>query len=81
MITKINTSTVSPIDSNLTSGENKSYWTDSTQPIIFEKLQENIDTDILIIGGGISGLTTAYCLLKAGRKIILVRISSRCNFV
>ena len=72
MITKIHTSTVNPIDSNLTSGENKSYWTDSTQPIIFEKLQENIDTDILIIGGGISGLTTAYCLLKAGRKIILV---------
>jgi len=61
-----------PIDSNITSGENKSFWTASTQPIIFEKLKQNIEIDILIIGGGISGLTTAYCLLKAGRKIILV---------
>ena len=61
-----------PIDSNITSGENKSYWIASTQPIVFEKLQQDIDTDVLIVGGGIAGLTTAYCLLKAGRKIILV---------
>jgi len=68
----MNTSATEPIDSNYTSGENKSFWTTSTQPIIFEKLQQHIETDILIIGGGISGLTTAYCLLKAGRKIVLV---------
>jgi len=61
-----------PIESNITSGKNKSFWTASTKPIIFEKLKQNSETDILIIGGGISGLTTAYCLLKAGRKIILV---------
>ncbi len=66
------TATYHPFDSNITSGENKSFWTASMQPIIFEKLQQNIDTDILIIGGGIAGLTTAYCLLKAGRKITLV---------
>ena len=66
------TSASEPIDSNITSGENKSFWTASTQPIVFEKLQQNIETDILIVGGGIAGLTTAYCLLKAGRKIILV---------
>jgi glycine/D-amino acid oxidase-like deaminating enzyme/nitrite reductase/ring-hydroxylating ferredoxin subunit len=66
------TSPSQPIDSNVTSGENKSFWTASTEPIIFEKLNQNIETDILIVGGGISGLTTAYCLLKAGRKIVLV---------
>ena len=68
----MNSYTSVPIDSNLTSGENKSFWTASTEPIIFEKLKQNIETDILIVGGGIAGLTTAYCLLKAGRKIILV---------
>jgi len=68
----MNTSASEPIDSNITSGENKSFWTASTKPIIFEKLKQNIETDILIVGGGISGLTTAYCLLKAGRKVILV---------
>ncbi len=66
------TSTYEQIDGNITSGKNKSFWTDSSLPIIFEKLQQNIETDILIVGGGIAGLTTAYCLLKAGRKIILV---------
>ncbi len=68
----MNISGSEPIDSNITSGNNKSFWTDSTSPIIFEKLQQNIEADILIVGGGIAGLTTAYCLLKAGRKIILV---------
>ncbi|MCY7408638.1 MAG: FAD-dependent oxidoreductase [Chitinophagales bacterium] len=68
----MNTLALEPIDGNITSGENKSFWTASTHPIIFEKLKQNIETDILIVGGGIAGLTTAYCLLKAGRKIILV---------
>jgi siroheme synthase (precorrin-2 oxidase/ferrochelatase) len=68
----MNTSSSEPIDSNITSGENRSFWTASTKPIIFEKLNQSIETDILIVGGGISGLTTAYCLLKAGRKIVLV---------
>ncbi len=61
-----------PIDSNVTSGKNKSFWTASTAPIIFGKLNQDIETDVLIIGGGISGLTTAYCLLKAGRDVVLV---------
>lgn len=66
------TSAPQPIDSNITSGKNKSFWTSSTKPIIFERLKQNIDTDILIVGGGIAGLTTAYCLLKAGRKVVVV---------
>jgi glycine/D-amino acid oxidase-like deaminating enzyme/nitrite reductase/ring-hydroxylating ferredoxin subunit len=56
----------------MTSGENISYWIDSIKPFEFETLNENIDADVLIIGGGIAGLTTAYCLLKAGKKITLV---------
>lgn len=42
------------------------------KPIAFEKLNQDINTDILVIGGGISGLSTAYCLAKEGRKVILV---------
>jgi glycine/D-amino acid oxidase-like deaminating enzyme/nitrite reductase/ring-hydroxylating ferredoxin subunit len=56
----------------ITSGENISYWLDSVSPLEFERLNENLDVDILIVGGGIAGLTTAYLLLKAGRKITLV---------
>lgn len=56
----------------ITSGENISYWIDSVKPIEFETLNKDINTDILIVGGGIAGLSVAYCLLKAGRKITLV---------
>ena len=56
----------------VTSGETISYWIDSVKPLEFETLEKNIDTDVLIIGAGIAGLTTAYQLLKAGRKITLV---------
>ena len=56
----------------LTSGENISYWIDSVKPIEYKSLKEDKTTDVLIVGGGLAGITTAYCLLKAGRKIILV---------
>jgi len=55
----MNTSTINPIDTNITIGQNKSFWNASTEPIIFEKLNQNLETDILIVGGGITGLTTA----------------------
>jgi glycine/D-amino acid oxidase-like deaminating enzyme/nitrite reductase/ring-hydroxylating ferredoxin subunit len=56
----------------LTSGENISYWIDSVKPFEFSSLDRDVETDVLVIGGGIAGLTTAYCLLKTGRKVIVV---------
>ncbi len=61
-----------PINSSRTSGEHQSYWIASSQPIIFERVIQPISTDVLIIGGGISGLSTAYCLARAGRLVTLV---------
>jgi len=57
---------------SVTSGENISYWIDSVKPVEYTQLKEDKNTDVLIIGGGLAGITTAYCLLKAGKKIILV---------
>lgn len=68
----MNTSNSGPINSNTTSGENQSYWIFSEESIIFKKLKKNIETDVLIIGGGIAGLTTAFCLAKAGKQVTLV---------
>ena len=56
----------------VTSGSNLSYWFSAIKPLAFEKLNQNVTTDILVIGGGIAGLTSAYCLAKQGRKVILV---------
>lgn len=61
-----------PINPNITSGENRSYWTLSANPIIFQKLQKPVETDVLVVGGGISGLTAAYSLAQAGVKVTLV---------
>lgn len=58
--------------SSITSGENVSFWIDSTPIISCGKPYKDIETDVLVIGGGIGGLTTAYKLLKAGKKVVLV---------
>ncbi|HUQ67282.1 MAG TPA: FAD-dependent oxidoreductase [Flavitalea sp.] len=56
----------------ITSGEHISFWIQSLSPVAFPELNENRKTDVLIIGGGLAGITSAYCLLKAGKKVILV---------
>ncbi|KQW99601.1 FAD-dependent oxidoreductase [Flavobacterium sp. Root420] len=58
--------------SSITSGDNVSFWIDSTQIISCNIPDQDIETEVLIIGGGIAGLTTAYKLLKAGKKIVMV---------
>ena len=57
---------------SLTSGENISYWTQSVEPLQFEQLSQDINAEVLIVGGGIAGLTTGYLLAKAGRQVVLV---------
>jgi glycine/D-amino acid oxidase-like deaminating enzyme len=38
-----------------------------------EPLEENLDTDIVVIGGGIAGVTTAYFLLtKTDKRVVLL---------
>ncbi len=69
----VNTPSPEPVNDNITSGENLSFWfSSSEQRLAFKQLNQDIETDILVIGGGISGLTTAYCLAKQGRKVTLV---------
>ena len=69
----LNTSSAMAVNDNITSGGNLSFWFAHTKkPISFEKLNKDLITDILVIGGGIAGLTTAYCLAKEGRKVTLV---------
>jgi glycine/D-amino acid oxidase-like deaminating enzyme/nitrite reductase/ring-hydroxylating ferredoxin subunit len=59
--------------SEITSGSNLPLWFSKPKlALTFEKLNKDVSTDVLVIGGGISGLTTAYCLAKKGRKVILV---------
>lgn len=57
-------------NTNTTSSE--SYWMANTTPPSFPELNENVDTDVGIVGGGITGITTAYLLAKKGYKVAII---------
>ena len=50
----------------------KSLWVATTSKTSFPQLKENLSTDVAIVGGGITGLTTAILLLQAGKKVVVV---------
>lgn len=49
-----------------------SIWLASSPGKRFEALAESIETDILVIGGGLTGISTAHELSKAGLNITLI---------
>ena len=59
----------------------KSYWISSwiENKKEYPKLQKEEETEIAIIGGGLTGLTTAYYLTKAGKKVILLEKDKICT--
>lgn len=59
-------------DDYLTSGKNISFWISSIAPLKFTPVMASMDTDVVVVGGGIAGLTVAYCLLKSGKKVIVI---------
>jgi glycine/D-amino acid oxidase-like deaminating enzyme/nitrite reductase/ring-hydroxylating ferredoxin subunit len=48
------------------------YWIDNTPAPRFAALKEDIAVDVLVIGAGITGITAAYLLKRAGRHVALV---------
>ncbi len=50
----------------------KSIWKEFSEKKNFEKLNDNLECDVLVIGGGIAGILTAYYLQKVGRNVVLV---------
>src|SRR4029453_5501077 len=51
---------------------NVPVWIDDTPIRKFPKLQRNISADVIIIGAGITGITAAYLLKKAGSTVALI---------
>lgn len=57
----------------------KSIWTDTSNMPSFKKLESDLNTDVLIIGGGIAGILCAYFLKDAGINYALVEGSTICS--
>jgi len=62
--------------------ENEAYWILSSEGRNYKKLTKDLETECLIVGGGIPGITTAYLLSKKGVKVTVVdadKIGSGCS--
>ena len=49
-----------------------SLWWETCQIQERQTLKENLETEILVIGGGMAGILTAYQLHKAGKKVLVL---------
>jgi len=50
----------------------KPYWHDSSQMPRFRPLERDLRVDVGIVGGGITGLTAAYLLKRAGKTVAVI---------
>ncbi|MGL5677152.1 MAG: NAD(P)/FAD-dependent oxidoreductase [Cellulosilyticaceae bacterium] len=50
----------------------ESYWIATSKGAIYPPIEESIQAECVIVGGGITGVTTAYLLAKQGKKCVLV---------
>lgn len=59
---------------DISSGNQPSWWLLNTPQIqgFSGKLSRNMETDVCVVGGGIGGLTSAYFLLKQGKRVVLL---------
>jgi glycine/D-amino acid oxidase-like deaminating enzyme/nitrite reductase/ring-hydroxylating ferredoxin subunit len=48
------------------------YWADSASIPVFKKADHDLDVDVIVVGAGITGLMTAYRLIRAGRSVAVI---------
>ncbi|WP_309891084.1 FAD-dependent oxidoreductase [Archangium sp.] len=52
----------------------KSLWTMTAPARRYPALQGDLEVDVVVIGGGIAGLTTAYLLKQQGKRVAVVEM-------
>lgn len=60
------------VEADLTSGYSHSYWIDTVQSLKYDSLQSDLETDIVIVGAGLAGLSIGYCLVESGRNVVIL---------
>lgn len=56
------------------------YWASSAVFPTFPKLDEEIAVDVVVVGAGMTGLSSAYMLAKAGKRVVVLE-RGRCAAV
>lgn len=51
---------------------NTSIWAATSPDTAFPSLDRDIEADVAVVGGGITGLTAAYLLSQSGAKVVLL---------
>lgn len=59
--------------------EKESTWGADIKKTKFPKLTKHLKVDVAIIGGGITGITSAYLLSKAGKSVALLEKNKICT--
>lgn len=49
----------------------ESYWLKTGHRAGYPKLEDDLETEVAVVGAGIAGILTAYQLMKAGKKVAL----------
>lgn len=56
-----------------------SYWKQTGKLTNYPSIHQNITTEVVIIGGGITGVSCAYSLVQAGLRPVLLEAESLCG--
>ena len=59
-------------DGRITAGVTPTLWTTTCRPLLTKPLERDIQVEACVVGAGISGLTTAYLLAKAGIQVAVL---------
>ena len=51
---------------------NPSLWVGTTEPPRFHELHGDMETDVVVVGAGIAGLTAAALLKEQGRRVVVI---------
>ncbi|WP_139365126.1 FAD-dependent oxidoreductase [Litchfieldia alkalitelluris] len=57
----------------------ESYWFKNLDIPQFSQLSEDIEVDVVIVGGGITGITSAYLLCKEGLRVAILEAGKLLN--
>lgn len=65
-------SVVEAADKAVVPGLRQTLWNQQDQKVTYPKLEKDVSSDVIVIGAGISGLSIAYNLLKAGKSVVVL---------